>query len=185
MRRWSSGPENQTRDRYRPPHAPISDGTPLKSQLNFWNIVIVIGLLAMWLLDYPHESISRFIGGHFPWPLERSFRWPALVLERTLIEAAVCIPSAVVLAWRLPRYAVAIAALLAAVSCSRIVFEMGRAPPGSAESHFLLVIAAIHTALLVSATAYFAYLVRRAHADAQHEAVCGNSRLNPGPSDES
>ena len=151
-------------DRYRPPRAPVSDGAVLKPRVDVWNIMVVISLLAMWLLDYPHDGISRFIGQHFPWPVERSLKWPALLLERTLIEAGVCIPTAIVLALRLRRYAVVIAVLLSVVFFGRIAFEVSAALPGS-WWRFLLVIAGIHTALLVSATAYFAYLARRAHAE--------------------
>jgi hypothetical protein len=160
-----SSPKTNMDDRYRPPRAPVSDGTPLKPRVNVWDIVIVISLTAMWLLDYPHDGISRFIGQHFPWPVERSLKWPALLLERTLIEAGVCIPAAMVLALRLRRCAVVISVLLSVVFCGRIAFEVSEALPGSWQWHFLLVIAGIHTALLVSATAYFAYLARRAHAD--------------------
>jgi hypothetical protein len=60
----------------------------------------------MWLLDFPHHNISKFIGQHFPWPVERSIKWPALLFERTLIEAGICIPVAIVLALRLRRFAV-------------------------------------------------------------------------------
>ena len=143
-------------DRYRPPRAPVSDGAALKPRVNVWDIMIVISLLAMWLLDYPHDGISRFIGQHFPWPVERSLKWPALFLERALIEAGVCIPAALVLALRLRRCAVVIAVLLSVVFCSRIAFEVSEALPGSTQWRFLLVIVGIHTALLVSATAYFA-----------------------------
>lgn len=152
-------------DRYRPPRAPVSDGALLKARVNVWDIMIVISLLAMWLLAYPHDGISRFIGQHFPWPVERSLKWPALFLERTLIEAVVCIPAAIVLALRLPRRAVVIAVLLSVVFCGRIAFEVSEALPGSAQWRFLLVIAGIHTALLASATSYFAYLARRTHAN--------------------
>jgi hypothetical protein len=152
-------------DRYRPPRALVSDGAPSKPPVDVWDIMVVISLLAMWLWDYPHDGISRFIGQHFPWPVDRSLKWPALLLERTLIEAGVCIPASIVLALRLRRYAVVIAVLLSAVFCGRIAFEVSAALPGSWQWRFLLVIAGIHTALLVSATAYFAYLARRAHAD--------------------
>jgi hypothetical protein len=153
------------RDRYRPPRAPLSDNALFKPRAHVWDVMIVMSLLAMWLLDYPHGAISRFIGQHFPWPAERSLRWPALLLERTLIEAGVCIPAALVLALRLRRTGVAIALLLSAVFCGRIAFESPQALPGSAQWRFLLVIAGIHTALLVAATAYFAYLAHRTHAD--------------------
>jgi hypothetical protein len=148
-------------DRYRPPRAPVSDGALLKPRVNVWDIMIVMSLLAMWLLKFPHDGISRFIGQHFPWPAERSLKWPALLLERTLIEAAVCIPAAIVLALRLRRRAVVIALLLSVVFCSRIAFEVSQALPGSMQWRFLLAIAGIHTALLMSATAYFAHLARR------------------------
>jgi hypothetical protein len=160
-----SSPKTNMDDRYHPPRAPVSDGALLKPRVNVWDIMIVMSLLAMWLLDYPHDAISRFIGQHFPWPVERSLKWPALLFERTLIEAGVCIPAAIVLALRLRRCAVVIAVLLSVVFCGRISFEVSAALPGSAQWRFLLVIAGIHTALLVSATAYLAYLARRAHAD--------------------
>jgi hypothetical protein len=162
-----SSPKTNTDDRYRPPRAPVSDA-PLKPRVNVWDIVIVLGLLAMWLLDFPHDSISRFIGQHFPWPVERSLKWPALLLERTLIEAGVCIPAALVLALRLRRYAVVIAVLLTVVFCGRIAFEVSEAIPGSFQWRFLLVIAGMHTALLVSATAFFAYLARRLRRSRTH-----------------
>lgn len=127
--------------------------------------MLVTSLLAMWLLDYPHGSISRFIGHHFPWPVARSLKWPALVLERTLIEAVVCIPAALVLTLRLRRGALVVATLLSVVFCARVAPDLSATFSGSARWRFLLVIAAIHTALLVGATAYFSYLARRARAD--------------------
>jgi hypothetical protein len=153
------------RNRYRPPRAPVSDGALFIPRDNVWEIIIVISLFAMWLLDSPHHSISKFIGQHFPWSVERSLKWPALLLERTLIEAGICIPAAIVLALRLRRFAVVIAVLLSAVFCGRVAFEVPKAVFGSADWRFLFVIGGIHTALLVGATAYFAYLARRSHAD--------------------
>src|SRR6266436_4241342 len=105
-------PKTNMDDRYRPPRAPVSDGALPKPRVNVLDIMIVMSLLAMWLLDYPHDGISRFMGQHFPWPVERSLKWPALLLERTLIEAAVCIPAAIALALRFRRSAVVIAVLL-------------------------------------------------------------------------
>jgi hypothetical protein len=116
----------------------------------------------MWLLDFPHHSISTFIGQHFPWPVERSLKWPAVLLERTLIGAGICIPAAIVLGLRWRRFAVIIAVLLSPVFCARVAFDVPKALPGSGVWRFLFVIAGIHTALLVGATAYFAYLARRA-----------------------
>ena len=158
-------PKTNMDDRYRPPRSPVSDGALSKPRANVWDITTVMSLLAIWLLDYPHHSISGFIGQHFPWPAERSLKWPALFLERTLIEAGVCIPAAIVLALRLRRRAVVIAVLLSVVFCGRIAVEVSEALPGSPQWRFLLVVAGIHTALLVSATAYFAYLARRTHAN--------------------
>ena len=91
-----SGPQTNVNNRYRPPGAPVSGSAPLKPGLNVWDILIVMGLFVAWLLDYPHKDISRFVGQHFPWPVARTLKWPALVLERTLIEAVVCIPVAIV-----------------------------------------------------------------------------------------
>jgi hypothetical protein len=158
-------PETNMDHRYRPTRVPVGDGALLKPRVNVWDIMIVISLSAMWLSAYPHDGISRFIGQHFPWPVERSLKWPALLLERTLIEAVVCIPAAIVLALRLRWCAVVIAVFLSVAFCSRIAFEVSEALPGSARWRFLLIIAGIHTASLLSATAYFAYLARRAHAD--------------------
>jgi hypothetical protein len=120
---------------------------------------------AMWLFDFPHHSISTLIGQHFPWPVARSLKWPALLAERTLIEAVICIPAALVLAlcWR--RAAVFIAAVLCAIFCARVAFDFPQAPPGSGVWSFLFAIAGIHTALLMGATAYFAYRVRRSGAE--------------------
>ena len=160
-----TSPGTNIRDRYRPPRAPVGDGALFTPRVNVLGIIIVISLLAMWLLEFPHHSISKYIGQHFPWPAERSLKWPALLLERTLIEAGVCIPAAIVLALRLRRFAVVIAVLLAAIFCGRVAFDVPNALPGSGQWRFLFVIAGIHTVLLVGATAYFAYLARRKHAD--------------------
>lgn len=153
------------RDRYRPPQAPVSDGAPRVPRVDVWDIIIVISLSTMWLLDFPHRNISKFVGQHFPWPVEHSLKWPAVLLERTLIEAAVCIPAAIVLALRLRRFAVVIAVFLSAAFCARVAIDMPQALPGSGVSRFLLMIAVMHTAFLVGATAYFAYLARRARAN--------------------
>ena len=159
-----SSPKTNVDDRYRPPRAPVSDGAPSKPRFNGWDVLMVIGLFVLWLLDYPHKSISKFIGQHFPWPVAPTLKWPALILERTLIEAAVCIPVAIGLALRLRRGAVVIATLLSVAFCGRIAFEMSEAFRGSAQWHFLGVIAGIHTVLLVGATASVSYLAQRARA---------------------
>jgi len=85
------------RNRYRPPRAPVEDIGLSTSGANVWDTIIVLSLLAMWILDFPHHAISGLIGQHFPWPVQRSLKWPALLLERTLIEAVICIPVALVL----------------------------------------------------------------------------------------
>jgi hypothetical protein len=148
------------RDRYRPPRAPVEDITLSTPHANVWNTIIVSSLLAMWLLDFPHHAISGFIGQHFPWPAERSLKWLALLLERTLIEAVICIPVAILLTTRLRRSAMIIAVLLAALFCGRIVLELSKTPAASGDWRFLCFIAGIHAALLVGATAYLSYRVR-------------------------
>ncbi len=150
------------RDRYCPPRAPVEDVGPTTSRANVWDTIVVLSLPAMWILDFPHHAISGFIGQHFPWPVERSLKWPALLLERTLIEAVICIPVALVLAVRLRQSAVVFAGLLAAVLCGRTALELPKTPAGSADWRFLCVIAGIHTTLLVGTTAYIAHRLRRA-----------------------
>jgi hypothetical protein len=55
------------------------------------DVALVLILATPWYLDFPHRLISAFIGKHFPWPTARPPNWPALLLERTLIEAIVCL----------------------------------------------------------------------------------------------
>jgi hypothetical protein len=159
-----TSPETHTRDRYRPPQAPVSDSAPFIPRVNVWDVIIVLSLSTMWLLNFPHHGISAFIGQHFPWPVERSLKWPAVLLERSLIEVGICIPAAIVLALRLRRFAVVIAMFLSAVFCARVAFDIPKTLPGSGVWRFLFLIAVMHTTLLVGATAYFAYLARRARA---------------------
>jgi hypothetical protein len=157
------------RNRYRPPRAPVEDIGLSTSGANVWDTIIVLSLLAMWILDFPHHAISGLIGQHFPWPVQRSLKWPALLLERTLIEAVICIPVALVLAVRLRQSAVVFAWLLAAVLCGRIAFELPKTPAGSVDWRFLCVIGGIHATLLVGATAYIAHRrrLRAGPADAR------------------
>ena len=111
-------------------------------------------LLTLWYLDFPHQVISAEIGRLFPWPSEHSLKLPALLLERTLIEALVCIPAAFILALCLRRAGIYVAVLLAAVFARKIAAQAAAYTAMSNEWRFLLFIAAIHILLLVGGTVY-------------------------------
>lgn len=66
--------------------------------LNSAKWIVFLSLIAAWVTKTPYGQVSDFVGGNFPWPDDRSLKWPALLLERTIIESMICIPAAYLLA---------------------------------------------------------------------------------------
>jgi hypothetical protein len=132
-------------------------GGPAPTLFDGWAVGGILVLLTLWSLDFPHQLISTVIGSHFPWPAERFLKWPALLVERTLIEALVCIPAAAFLGLRLRRAGVYVAVFLATVFCFRVGSQLPAYVDMSREWRFLIFIAGIHILMLVGATSAFAH----------------------------
>jgi hypothetical protein len=77
----------------------LSEKFPRQKALSSAKWLIFISLVAAWATKTPYAQISDFIGANFYWPEDRSLKWPALLIERTIIESVVCLPVAYVLAW--------------------------------------------------------------------------------------
>lgn len=107
----------------------------------------------LWSLDIPHQQISVFLGTHFPWPTARALKWSALLLERTLIEAVVCLPAAFLLAAYLRRFSMYVALVLAAIFCLKIGTPLSASAARSYQWWFVIYMAVIHVTLLVGGTA--------------------------------
>jgi hypothetical protein len=116
-------------------------------------VALTLTLVTLWYLDSPHQQISEFLGRHFPWPTARSLKWPALLLERTLIEVIVCIPVAFLLAAYVRRFSVYVALVLSVMFCLRVDGPLSASAVMSYQWWFLIYIVVIHVTLLVGGTA--------------------------------
>jgi hypothetical protein len=123
---------------------------PHRMALGFALVAI---LVMLWSLDFPHQPISAFVGAHFPWPTIKTWKWPALLVERTLIEAILCLPAAFLLASYVRRYSVHVAVVLAVIFCLKVGTPLSASVARSYQWWFVIYMAVVHVALLVGGTA--------------------------------
>jgi hypothetical protein len=72
-------------------------------------------LALLWVQLIPYHQVSAFIGAHFPWPANRSWKWGALLLEGAMIQLVVTIPIAIAISVAYRNWAIAVASALAAI----------------------------------------------------------------------
>jgi hypothetical protein len=110
-------------------------------------VALSLILVTLWNLDFPHQQVSTLIGRYFPWPTTRPLKWSALLLERTLIEAIVCLPATFLLATYVRWFSVYVALVLAGIFCLKVGAPLNASATRSYQW------AVIHVTLLVGGTA--------------------------------
>ncbi len=123
----------------------------MRMTVTFARTVVLLILLLLWACNFPHYQISNFIGEHFPWPANRLFRWPALLLEGGLIQIAVCVPVALLLVAVFRKSATRVALALALIFVARAYFELPSLIPYG--DVFIMYLAACHLLLLTGVAA--------------------------------
>ena len=91
-------------------------------------VALQIALLwaLLWLGNRPHDVMSEFIGRHYPSPgaQNKQLLWTVLLSQAFVIEAAVCLPYAMLLAFVFKRLAVVTAVVLSAPFLLRAFFGL-------------------------------------------------------------
>jgi hypothetical protein len=150
-------------NRFAPPTAPVSVPFERSRVPLYLRFAIPVLLCLLWWFDFPRSIISAFIGSHFPWPSAKAFRWPALFIERTLIETAVCLPACALLIMCFGRKGVLFTLPLAAIVGYNLFAEVALASESSKQL-FLVFVLTVHVVLLLSFAFVFARLAQGEHA---------------------
>jgi hypothetical protein len=142
----------------------VDKPTALVDSLPAIRYAVLLTLALLWWLDFPHSVISSFIGSHFPWPTEKSWKWTAVLVERALIEFTVCAPTVALLVACFRRESTYAAAALAVVFFVRLLPEFEFPIGGTGRQRFLIFVVLSHGCLLLLGTALFSRSFRNAHA---------------------
>jgi hypothetical protein len=78
-------------------------------------VFLFLLLALLWARNFPNHAISEFIGAHFPWPTQKSWKWSALLFEGTLIQLVATAPVAILLAFAFRAWAVRVALALSVI----------------------------------------------------------------------
>ncbi len=116
--------------------------------------IIFLSLVAAWVTKTPYGQISDFVGGNFPWPDDRSLKWPALLLERTIVEFMICIPAAYLLAG-LYRRSLHISILLTSLYIPIATLDLSAPLRPSYATAFVFFGMIVHAALLIGGVLVF------------------------------
>lgn len=110
--------------------------------------IFLIFIVAAWVTKVPYGQISDFVGSHFPWPDNHSMKWPALLLERSLIEAIICMPTGYLLS-HLYRRSLHVAMLLVLLYIPRAALDLSSPLSLSYTTAFVFFGMVIHATLLI------------------------------------
>jgi hypothetical protein len=110
--------------------------------------ILFIFIVVAWATKIPYGQISEFVGCNFPWPDNRSMKWSALLVERSLIESIVCIPTAYLLS-HLYRRCLHVAILLILLYIPRAALDLSSPLSFSYTTAFVFFGMVIHAVLLI------------------------------------
>ena len=132
-----------------------------------WVVTRGVLVLAMCLLAIPYrDTISDFVGAHFPWPEGRWLISASIFAENFLIEALVCLPFVLPMALVFRRGAVLAAMAVSLPVVLRAVSEMPHHRNGIYGSIIVGFVALCHFLFLVGGTAIARAKVRERERDA-------------------
>jgi len=119
-------------------------------------------LAIMWWTDVPRDRVMLWMDSIFPWSSHppKVLAWMSLFLFRALLEGSICIPAALLLSYAMPSRQVLGASLLALEEWIRSATFLLLAPTPKRLVFWLMVLL-LHTALLVTVTAWVSARRRR------------------------
>jgi hypothetical protein len=135
----------------------------MQTILQLFRILVLLVLLLLWACNVPNHPVSDFVGANFPWPTQKSLRWPGLLAEGALIHFAIALPFSLLLAFVFRNWSVRVAIALAAIFTMRAFFELPSpiAPPYG--TIFLFYLVGCHVVLLVGLTTFARRLLSRSN----------------------
>src|ERR1039457_5186989 len=96
----------------------------MKILIKLLRILLFVILALLWACNFPYHQVSDTIGAVFPWPIEKTWKWSALLFEGTLIQLAIGLPMAFLLSISFGKLAIRVACVLTTIFAIRLFFEL-------------------------------------------------------------
>jgi hypothetical protein len=133
-------------------------------------IFLFLALIMCWVINFPNQQISSFIGAHFPWPTAKSWKWNALLVEGALIQLVAAGPVALLLVISFRTWAVRVALALSAIFAFHTLRELPSQINPPYGSVFVVYVGICHALLLIGMTS----IIRRRLSRPVGGTVVGN-----------